>query len=79
MNILKGTIWVFFAVFINGYANAKDKVKIVANEEIKCHVELVGGGDLIHFAKVSQQQLIVITKVLAGKKISTALSGHLGV
>ena len=42
--------------------------------EIKCHVELVGGVDIIHFALVQQQQLANIKQALAGQKVTTSQS-----
>ncbi|MEW6982135.1 TapY2 family type IVa secretion system protein [Colwelliaceae bacterium 6471] len=72
MKLIKSTILLGCLIVMG--ANAKPNDKSVANTEIKCHVELVGGGDIIHFAKVPETKLAVIKQVLEGQKISTTLS-----
>jgi len=42
--------------------------------ELKCHVDLLGGTDIIHFTLIEKQKRGTITQVLTGKKVPTALS-----
>lgn len=61
-------------VLCASFSAQAQEVKPSSPVEIKCHVELVGGGDIIHFAQLSNQQYKSVKKLLVGKEISTALS-----
>lgn len=48
---------------------AKQKVDKV---EVKCHVELYGGGETIHFRKIKKDKLAKLEQRLVNKKIKVA-------
>jgi hypothetical protein len=48
---------------------AKQKVEKV---EVKCHVELYGGGEAIHFRKIKKSKLDKLEQRLVNKKIKVA-------
>jgi hypothetical protein len=48
---------------------AKQKVDKV---EVKCHVELYGGGETVHFRKLKKDKLTKLEQRLVNKKINVA-------
>ena len=54
---------------INSLANANEKSQY--KRDIKCHVELVGGRDIIHYDKAKASKLKSFKSTLAGKKVKT--------
>ena len=42
--------------------------------KIKCHVELVGGKDIVHFGVIKTERLTKYSQWLIGKKIATGFS-----
>ena len=72
MRYFQFLLLVFCTALVMNMANAANGKP--SKVEIKCHVELMGGSDIIHFAIVSQQQLANIKQILAGQKVLTALS-----
>lgn len=53
-----------------GYsATSAKKVNANARIEVKCYVELVGGGDFIHYAAMKQKQFATYQQSLVNQKI----------
>jgi len=48
---------------------AKQKIEKV---EVKCHVELYGGGETVHFRKIKKDKLVKLEQRLVNKKIKVA-------
>lgn len=42
--------------------------------KIKCHVELMGGTDIIHFGIIKTNSITKYTHCLVGKKVATGIS-----
>jgi hypothetical protein len=61
-------LFIFCSILTNP-AIAKKKVEKV---EVKCHVELYGGGEAIHFRKIKQSKLDKLEQRLINKKIKVA-------
>jgi hypothetical protein len=66
--LLLGTVFIICSLFANPTI-AKQKVKKV---EVKCHVELYGGGETIHFRKIKKSKLDKLEQRLVNKKIKVA-------
>ena len=74
MKIFHSLFITLFLISISVVTSVNASTQEVSKVEIKCHAELVGGVDIIHFALVRQSQLAGIKRHLTGQKISTALS-----
>jgi len=59
-----------FASGVSSAANSQKTVKI----KIKCHVELIGGKDIIHFGIIKTDRMSKYAQWLLGKKIATGFS-----
>jgi hypothetical protein len=60
-------------ILSSGATLAKD-VQNTAKIKIKCHVELVGGKDMIHFGVIKKDRMFKYGQWLVGKKIATGFS-----
>lgn len=60
-----------FHVKANASAGTKAKAKVImpVDIEMKCHVELVGGGELISFTNVPYGNIKALRHVLIGQKV----------
>lgn len=60
-----------FGVKANASAGTKAKAKVIVpvDIEMKCHVELVGGGETISFTNIPYGNIKELTHVLMGQKI----------
>ena len=62
-------------IFPSGITLAKNYQK-AAKIKVKCHVELVGGKDMIHFGIIKNERKAKYAQWLEGKKIATGFSKH---
>ncbi len=60
-----------FLISAESIAKTANKVSKV---KVKCHVELVGGKDIIHFGIIKTGRIVNYSKWLVGKKIATGFS-----
>jgi hypothetical protein len=67
------TIFSMYLIIPSGVAYAK-KAEQTAKIKIKCHVELVGGKDSIHFGIIKSERKTRYAQWLEGKKIATGFS-----
>ncbi|TWX50669.1 TapY2 family type IVa secretion system protein [Colwellia hornerae] len=58
-------------ISVDSVAKATDKASKI---KVKCHVELVGGSDIIHFGIIQAKGLVKYSTWLVGKKIATGFS-----
>jgi len=74
MKYKKLALVLFSGFILQTNVMAKQPEKKETKSELKCHVELVGGRDIIHFAKVPTKKVSSIAHVLTGTKIKTGFS-----
>lgn len=68
--LLITSVMASFNVKANASAGNKAKAKVITpvDIEMKCHVELVGGGEIISFTNVPYSNINALKRVLIGQK-----------